>query len=337
MRDVLFLALLILLTGCSEHSVATLRVEFRDAQRGEGSFSNEPPFAIALSADGSQVATGRTTITSVEIRDWKDPTRIVHTLGLGNRATTEIGGLRYSPDGRWLVAINGADGTFAHVWKAGTGELVSTIPGLWEGPTQHASVEFSPDGRTLVQVRARPSNETLTLIVYDTSTWSRSWGLSTLPFHPQAVAVSHDGRYAALAGDDWKGDESLCTLQIVDLKERRVVQTAQAAGGYTYHVVWQPDGRRVIAFGTKRVTLNMASGQITSLPVQDREAVQTVQYSPNGRYLMIATDTGVELWDGTYEHQLQKIGGQVHDARFSSDGRFLAIAVGPGVSIWEIH
>lgn len=116
-----------------------------------------------------------------------------------------------------------------------------------------------------------------------------------------------------------------------------MVQTAQAAGAYTYHVVWQPDGRRVIAFGNNRVTLDMASGQITSLPMQDREGVQTVQYSPNGRYLMIATDTGVELWDGTYEHRLQKIGGQVHDARFSSDGRFLAIAVGPGVSIWEIH
>jgi WD40 repeat protein len=149
MRDVIFLALVILLTGCSAHSVATLRVEFRDAQLGEGSFFNEPPFAIALSPDGSQVATGRTTVNSVEIRDWKDATRILRKLGLGNRTGTEIGGLRYSPDGRWLVAINGAD-TFAHIWKAETGELVTTIPGLSEGPLQHASVEFSPDGRTLV-------------------------------------------------------------------------------------------------------------------------------------------------------------------------------------------
>ncbi len=118
------------------------RVAFVTPPQRQGSLAITQPVvvtSVALSPDGSEVATGGTDGVA---RLWTRSGRLLRELSGHRRALTDVA---FSPDGK-LVATSSRDAT-ARIWDARTGRLLHQLVGHTKAVT---SVAFSPDGRSLL-------------------------------------------------------------------------------------------------------------------------------------------------------------------------------------------
>lgn len=160
-------------------------------------------------------------------------------------------------------------------------------------------------------------------------------------------SLSPDGRFLAIAGD--KG--MLCKLKrgdteppfvdgkfyvaIVDLVDRTFVRVLE---GRTQSIDWSSDGRQ-LALGPGSGEWNgEAAGPLRTV---DRESGETgvtqatnenrvlLRYTPDGKYLVEAIGTQVEIWDASHTHVLQTIHAEPLCIAVSGDGRYLALGGSP--------
>jgi len=109
------------------------------------------------------------------------------------RLQRSIGGLAFSPDGRYLAV---SYGTTVALWEATTGQEALRLQGHRAAVQQLA---FSPDGRYLASVAGDR-----TVRVWEVPSGTTVHVLSG-PYRDNetaAVAFSHDGRYLAAGGED---------------------------------------------------------------------------------------------------------------------------------------
>ena len=197
-----------------------------------------PPLALALSADGSNVLVSNAfgtfvdgpqagTTASARVTDSREAGVIA--LSADNRVLfqgTEQGALRVSqaipprqsplarirrvgnvaavatsPDGKWLAA--GGDDSQVSVWSLESGEQVESLPG--GGGTIYAC-QFSPDSRLLAS-----STLAGTVKVWGVEGWTLEGSLLNPKRSVRCVAFSPDGRWLATGGSD-------CTLLVTDTK-----------------------------------------------------------------------------------------------------------------------
>jgi uncharacterized protein with WD repeat len=314
--------------------VATRKVEFTEQYF---------VYSLAFSPDGTRLASAGTETEEVHVWAWQGSPHVVQTLHQGGGG--EINGLRYSPDGTVLASAHGKKDSdqIIRIWNSETGNVAANIsdPNASAHAAAYAGLEFSPDGQFLMFSDFGRGGDEDTFLVYDTASWQRVWGLSIRPLRPNTFALSRDGRYAAIVADEIGGTREKpdfhCKILVVDLAERRVAQVVIAPGAYMNFIAWRPDGKRIVVSGNAFVILDVDTGRVMSSPVEDSHASVAIEYSPNGKYLVIATITGVEIWDAEHSTVLQKISGRMNVARFSPDGRYLATSVGNrGISIWEM-
>ena len=184
--------------------------------------------------------------------------------------------------------------------------------------TEHRSVGFSSDGRTLV---GRSDDKTIRLL--DVASGKKLRQLTGNNGFTWSVGFSPDSRILASGGDD-------NTIRLWDVASGKELRKLAGHNGFVWSVSFSPDGR-ILASGSYDKTVRLwdvASGKELRQLTGNNSAVWSVSFSPNGRILASGSDDKtIRLWDvasGTELRQLAGHNGFVWSIAFSPDGRTLA-------------
>jgi WD40 repeat protein len=242
-----------------------------------------------------------------------------------NQLTAPLAG---SPDTRWLAGA-GPLGE-VRLWDAVTGKLERTFDGP---PGTVSALAFSLDSRVL----AAASSENATVWLWDVSTGAPvlvipvaadGCGVQSLTFHPK-------GHILAAGGLDWLAtsgsDGAVCLWDVVS---RCRVATIRLAG---HALAFDPCGRRLAGASSENSVFawDLPSQMLAFRVSGHNDRVTAVAYSPNGKWLVSASDDRtIRLWTAE-TGQLWSI----HDCEtairglaFSPDGSFLFTGNGNATS-----
>jgi len=354
---------LVPVTSGTCHAGAPSWLDLNPVAKKVAEYRENPEFVVGgldFNGDGSQLATnGMVAGPEVHVWKWRTPSQIVRVLPMNSSAG---GGdaIRYSPDGSLLAVGHVLDRPevgfgLVRVWDTKTWAVADDIAEP-KGASGEMGFAFSPDARLLVRTMDRLSGPNI--VLHRTDTWEALWGVTTRPFVPRKLALSPDGRFAAVAGSTTSlgpnGPPVIVRPQIliVDLSGGRIVRTIEAFPDYNaiQALDWRPDGSALAAGaivggsypGPNAVKIfDPRSGrELLDEPATDAAFVSALRYSRNGRYLIEGyIDGNVRIWDGEHRHLLQAIpvNNRFNPAlSISPDSRFFAIAVGQDVSVWEV-
>jgi WD40 repeat protein len=310
--------------------------------------------ALAFNGDGTQLAVNfMVEGDEVHVWEWRGASHIVQRLKKPGGAGDGYA-LSYSPDSKLLAVRYDMtnEGKVIRVWNAKTGEIIHDVIDT-NGQGSSGGFAFSPDSSLLIRTINRSNSDALheRLIAHRTGTWERVWGLNTIPFQPRVVAVSPDGKLAALGGEAWIPNAAAHPqILIVDLIKNQIVRTIDGASPDSNTVltlVWSPDGLDIAAgcriggsfTGPDAVRIfDVATGKRVGGVPASSSTVTGLSYSPNGKYLIAGSvDNGVQILDGHNYALLQNIRGDARSLAISRDGRYLAVAEVRNISIWELR
>ena len=323
-------------------------------------FSPDGKYLAATSPNTTSISSNK---VEVQIWDWKNK-RIVRTLemipGANTGLTTEP--IRYSPDGRLLVACHGrSEDVVIRIWNTETWAVVHDITDFNFGSCN--AIGFTPDGKSLIGVFERnPTKPGDNLIVYDTTTWQPVWGLRTAPFYPKALTISPDGKFVAIGGAVIDRGPMTQQISIVDLVQRAIVRIIPNTVDFAFgRLAWNPDGAYLTAMGRRAWDgfANDGQGAYTSGPdtvmVFDAHSGKQIageqlegignsslRYTPDGKYLIegdmdaLGNGLGVRIWDGQHRELLQEIPGNVASLAVSRDGHYFAAGSFKNITVLQL-
>lgn len=246
--------------------------------------------------------------------------RLVQTLsGHTNRIYRAL----FSPDGRSIVTASG-DGT-AKIWNVSSGSLKETL----SGHSSHVfCASFSPDSRSVVTAGGN------TAIIWQASTGRRIQTLTGHKMQVHSAYFNRGGSRIVTASED--GTSKIWSAQ--NGTEQVSVQVVPS--GWVYSAKFNPNGGS-FATGAHNGNLGIydaANGSQISVLKGHSRAINMVEYSPNGRYLMTASvDNTVRIWDLSRDREAGTLSGrQFNSAVFSADGKFIITGNDNGrASIWD--
>jgi WD40 repeat protein len=296
----------------------------------------------AFSPDGSQLVTGGN-----DVRIWDADT--LHQLSLIDLSASQVS---YSPDGHHiLIAGNGAA-----VAEATSGRVTLTIPGLEEDPDTPQSESwidnayYSPDGRRIMTQR------NAVVRVFDASSGrelEQFDNVNSINFSPdlsRLIVTGRDGRTRILDAESRReigsiqairetmrlavflDDARIATQEVEGLvriwnaRNLREVSRSRDAG-LIFNLAFDPQGRRFAATAYQqpvRVWDSATGRRLFRLRGRDVYAAG-VAFSPDGRRLLIASETGVASIWRLNDHVFE-------DARALADNLCETTLIDPAVS-----
>ena len=280
--------------------------------------------------------------------------------------------IRFSQDGQFLAschALSTTD-TVARIWSAQQWTVMHDLPG------SHAcfAIDFSRDGKSailvLLTILKTPENS---IAVYNTADWQTEWTLSTGPFYPRTLALSADGRFAAVGGDvsnpkSWTYKNPVPTFGTPPLPDMNLIcivdLNQHAVAGIIKHTVdfergklsWSSTTNHIAAIGPRERdgsggtastdTLSIfeaSSGRRIDGEQIDEPGHAEVAYASNDKYL-IETDVtgiragwGIRIWDGQHHNLLQTIAGEYAHLAISRDGHHFAVNDNNKIYVFELQ
>jgi len=220
------------------------------------------------------------------------------------------------------------------VWDIESGEqqLEWQNAGKVVGVTQVA-VEFSPNGKMVAT-----SSPGATVHFWDAAT-GRPLGKPLQ--HPDDVfwlVFDRAGQRLATASKDKTA--RIWSVQTGQMLTPPLVHADPLH--YRDSITFSPDGSRLAtAAGSSAQVWDTASGRAVTTPLRHGGLVRAVQFSPDGRKLLSASDDGTaRLWDPETGHPVSepmRHGARVTNAEFSPDGsRVVTFSSDKAVRIWEV-
>ncbi len=187
------------------------------------------------------------------------------------------------------------EGTRIDIWNQALGKRIRVL----HAPDKEAlqpGLAFTPDGRRMVALFRGASDTAADQITeYETANWSIEWGLKTAPFWPSVVAVSPDGKLAALGGA--VGVYQHAPVWLIDLNAHRIVQKIDAfpSDSVVAGLSFSPDGKRLAAsasFNNVYPTaenlkiFSVSSGDRITATVSPDQSQTGLAYAGDGAYLV---------------------------------------------------
>ncbi|MCT7966161.1 trypsin-like peptidase domain-containing protein [Laspinema sp. D1] len=278
-----------------------------------------PPRAIALSPDGSLLATDGG-YNQIQLWDWQS-SQLNATLSGHN---SEVNSLAISPNKQILVS--GDQQGQVMIWNLRTGQIANTL--TRSRPNQSnpiTSVAITANGQTLIT----GSNQGIEL-------WDINTGrlVLTLPESGEAnaIAISPDSRTLVSGHLD-------NTVKVWNLLNGNLVHTLEAGerGFIVESVAISPDGQTIAAGTYREIRLwNLERGirQRTIEAHCDLCYVYDLAFTPDGTGIVSTSEDGTKIWniaDGTL---LRTLDGTAKSLAFSGD-RTLILG-GDTLRIWQV-
>jgi WD40 repeat protein len=315
--------------------------------------------SLEFSPDGRAIAVGTFVTLQIHLWQWQGSPRIKQTFSKPPVVLdyTPGDGIRYSPDGRFLAVSHGlakeADGRgVVRVFDAQKGVVLREIADPLGGGL-YSRIAFTPDGKFLVRSydSDKPSGRNQ-FIVLSTDTWNEIWGLRTMPLNVISLALSADGKLAALGGITLgPGVVHNALILIVDLGEKRVVRTidnAFAPENRVERVAWNPDGIHLAAGGIVGGTYSgpdavriydVSTGALVATEKASSAHISALRYTPDGKYLIESgIGKSIRIWDASHQNLLQELPDRhAYAITVSRDSAYLATGDGANVEIWKLQ
>jgi WD40 repeat protein len=268
-----------------------------------------------FSPDGKRIVTASTDSTG---RVWDAETgRPLAVLITGSGLRYLVNSAEFSSDGKLIVTAN-ADG--ARIWNAGTGHLLSTLPGT----SALMGAAFSSDGKRVASGGGTGR------------VWEAATGhlLTTLdsPGMVFAPSFSSDGKLIAAPT---QGN----TARVWDSHSGRLVSTLAGHNASVEMAAFSPDGNLVVTAsldGTARVWL-AESGKLLAILTGHTDSLNTASFSPDGRDIVTASKDGVaRVWNSQVVQPQAGFTGEI--AAYSADGRLILIAGAKDSGrVWDVQ
>lgn len=326
-------------------------------------------WSLEFSPDGKRLAVSSPVERSVHIWDLASK-QIVHSLEKPGPVSPEaMDQLRFSPDGRFLAIDRLQRKQSIMVWDAAAATLIKEF-----GNVSSSGIAFTPDSQRLVasfERHLRPGSdgkgpEEYMLAVFDTQNWQMIQRMGNpIYFHAARLALSPDGKYAAVGGTyvephpernhlspDGKmiilGSIPQVQVKIVDLARMEVIRTliAREAQYDIEMIAWSADGKYIAYGGKTDVSLkdpnavkiwNAASGELVATDVGE-PGPYSLRYTPDGRYFISGgVNRKIKIWDAEQRHLLHEIPGWPGALAVSRDGKYFAGGGDRHVIVWGLQ
>ncbi len=294
----------------------------------------------AFSPDGRLLAIG--SANTVTLWDAKSQAKI-KALSIPpeyrNNTLDYVGGLAFSPDGKTIVAGDQLAQIF--VWSVATGALAGPplhghsplIPGTVFGFV--TDLTFSPNGKWLASTALD-----YTVVLWDTSTWSRVYTFPDDSSGQRSVAFSPDGQYITVTG----GNEGILVWDSVSHTFARNLDVGGAIMKSLAFYPHQPTTLAALDTTGKITTWDVSSGKQIGQSVNDGKLADT-SYQPHllfnraGTLLISSHDLTLTIWSVSQAGHLQQYVRSLVpeyaqlNASISPDSRYIAIADGGNVEV----
>jgi WD40 repeat protein len=229
----------------------------------------------------------------------------------------QLGGLAFSPDGKWLAS--GGNGGVTHLWDANTGKKIRDLKAPKNG---WGPLAFSPDGKTLA---ASAGGKLLCLWQPDTGKLLHS--LVGPDQMNRSVAFSLDNKLVAAGG----GDGSIFLWEVATGKTLHVLQ---GHAGAPQGLAFAPDHKTLASTGHDGTTRlwDVATGQQQAKFGVNPFTSTAVAYADQGKVLITAQGMGdgqgwLRRWDvqtGKVQRQVATHKGGILCMALSPDGTVVA-------------
>lgn len=297
---------------------------------------------VAWSPDGSRIVSNDPRHEGGEtysIRDSRSG-RTVKTLQSAFEGSMFV--FAWSPNAKMIAAASMHNS--AHVWDAGTGRLLRSIPGAHTPPDKESVAEtrciaWSPDSRQF----ATCGLDRL-IKIWDAATGNLLQTFDDNPNWLGSVRWSPDGRWFASA--DWGRDVKIRATDTwqIEWEINPEPPSVGAGAGGDYTIAWGPDSHRLAAVN--------ASGRIVVWKLLEAKKseklwaveahtsiIRSIAWSPDGRRIASGSeDRTVKIWDAETGRELLTLGGfsgMVTSVAWSPDSRRLVSADERSLRIWD--
>lgn len=310
-----------------------MSVNLRGAQLDNVKFAHNLDYYFAVSID----PTGRYLVGGggdggISLWNFPDMTFVCLIPGHGHW----VNKFTFSPNGQ-LLAAAGFDGTVRVLrmpLKAGPKldlGLVTTLEHA--GPV--SSVDFSPDGKTLVSV-----GHDSQICFWDAGTWQQIAVLHEASIPIGAVAFSPDGQ--TLATGSFDGHIRLYDLVSFPAIDQAEKYSSDQHSAPIWSLVFHPEGHTFFTSSHDRTikTWDRQTGKCLSTLLGHVGKIPSVVITRDGRVLASSShDNTIRLWataTGKCLKVLQDHQGEVWDVAFSPDNKILAsTALDHSIRLWN--
>jgi RNA polymerase sigma factor (sigma-70 family) len=211
------------------------------------------------------------------------------------------------PDGYWTLAMS-RDGTLLAsgavkedvivLWKRESGKEVRRFKNGTGGTV--SALAFKPDGKWVAVGTA-----TGTIQLHDVETGKVAWSVaeSSTKRRINDLSFSWDGKLLAAANWDLN-----CSVAVIDADTGKVRAQLKGHDGDVEAVMFAPKGYDLVSGGTdKTVRIWKAIAKVNAkapvwkasdtFPAEKQAAVDSLAFSPDGKFLAVTCHDGFEMWD----------------------------------------